>query len=188
MKIYLASRSPRRKLLLEQVGIPFSVIDVDIDENWDGKETARNYVERLAKEKAVMGIGQITENENTVVLGADTAVVLDGEVFGKAGACEDAAKMLSRLSGRQHYVYSAIALAGEQMIRSVVVRTAVCFKVLTEREIADYSQSDEPLGKAGGYAIQGMAAKFIESIHGSYTGVVGLPLYEASKLLQPYQD
>lgn len=185
MQIFLASKSPRRQQLLRQIEIPFETIDVDINEHWDGSEHAGLYVERLALEKAKAGLEATGGGDGTIVIGADTAVVIDDEVLGKAETINQAKQMLRRLSGRMHHVYSAVAIAGADRHRVECNRTSVCFRPLTDVEIDNYCDSGEALGKAGGYAIQGKAAVFVESIQGSYSGVVGLPLYETYQLLSP---
>ena len=183
MKIYLASKSPRRQQLLQQIGVEFEIIDVDIDEHWDGKENPRAYVERVALEKAQAGKSKINGSDSFAVIGADTSVVLDDIVLGKAENIEQATIMLQKLSGRMHYVYSSVALVTEheQAIKTSISR--ICFKNLSADEIKTYCNTGEPLGKAGGYAIQGKAAVFVERLEGSYSGVMGLPLFETSELL-----
>ena len=180
MDIYLASRSPRRRELLKQIGIDFEVIDVDIDETWDGKETPENYVRRIATEKA--RVGKILVKNNLPVLAADTAVVLDDHILGKAENKDDAIAMLEKLSDKTHEVLSAVTLINAQEHTRVNI-SKVTFKDLSKKEIADYCNTDEPIGKAGGYAIQGKAAIFIERLEGSYSGVMGLPLFETQQLL-----
>ena len=183
MKIYLASRSPRRRQLLEQVGIEFETVDVDIDERWDGRESPKNYVRRMALEKARAGKAMI--NHDACVLAADTAVVLDNEVLGKAVNQDDAMQMLTQLSGRTHEVMSAVAVInnGEHCLLNI---SKVSFMPLTDDQIRKYCETGEPEDKAGGYAIQGRAAAFIAKLEGSYSGVMGLPLYETWKLLGNY--
>ena len=180
MKIYLASKSPRRRELLNQIGIEFEVIDVEIDESWDGKESPEDYVRRIAIEKA--RAGKMLINNNLPVLAADTAVVLEGHILGKAENRDDAKAMLERLSGKTHEVLSAITVIKEQEHSRVNI-SQVTFKDLSKQEIDDYCNTDEPIGKAGGYAIQGKAAIFIEQLEGSYSGVMGLPLFETYQLL-----
>jgi septum formation protein len=184
MTIYLASRSPRRHQLLKQIGIEFEIIDVDIDEHWDGSEHPRKHVERLALDKAHAGKSKINITGSFAVLGADTAVVLDDIVLGKVENREQAIAMLTQLSGRMHHVYSSVALVTDtrEQIQTNVSR--VCFRPLSREEIENYCDTDEPIGKAGGYAIQGRAAAFIERLEGSYSGVMGLPLYETANLLR----
>lgn len=183
MQIFLASKSPRRAQLLQQIEIPFEIVDVEIDEHWNGREHAGSYVERLAMEKAKAGFIATGGDAGSIVIGADTAVVINDQVLGKAETADQAVHMLRLLSGRMHHVYSAVAVVSQEHRRVKRSRTAVCFKTLTDREIETYCQSGEALDKAGGYAIQGRAAVFIESIQGSYTGVVGLPLFETYQLL-----
>ena len=180
MKIYLASRSPRRSELLDQIGVEFEVIDVDIDESWDDQEKPERYVQRIALEKA--RAGSAFSDKNLPVLAADTAVILDEQILGKAENQQDAREMLKRLSGNTHTVLSAVCLIHktEQTLFSV---NKVTFKKLSIEDINAYCDSDEPLGKAGGYAIQGKAAVFIKHLEGSYSGVMGLPLYETQLLL-----
>ena len=187
MKIYLASKSPRRKQLLEQIRIEFDLIDVDVDEHWDGTELPRLYVERLALEKARAGAGVLSNTADILVIGADTSVVLDQSVLGKADVPEQAAAMLRQLSGRCHDVYSAVAVVcgSREAVKTNI--SHVAFKPLTVEEIVDYCETGEPLGKAGGYAIQGRAAAFVSEIHGSYSGIVGLPLFETRTLLDRFR-
>lgn len=183
MKIYLASKSPRRQQLLQQIGLRFEIIDVDIDEHWNGEEQARFYVERVAMEKAQAAKTKINSDEPFIIIGADTSVVLDDIVLGKAENNEQAANMLRQLSGRMHYVYSAVALVSNNNEKIKTNISRVYFKPLEKNEIENYCKTSEPIGKAGGYAIQGKAAAFIERLDGSYSGVMGLPLYETKTLL-----
>jgi septum formation protein len=180
MKIYLASRSPRRQELLKQIDVPFEVIDIDIDESWDGIEAPLDYVQRIALQKARAGTGII--NEDSPLLAADTAVVLNGHILGKAENKEEAASMLTKLSGKTHTVLTAVSLIHKHE-KTLLSKSNVTFKKLSAAEIADYCETDEPIGKAGGYAIQGRAAAFITHLDGSYSGVMGLPLYESMRLL-----
>jgi len=182
MKIYLASKSPRRRELLDQIGVEHEVIDIDIDESWDSKETPENYVQRIALEKA--RAGNAFSDEDFPVLAADTAVILDGEILGKAETKEDAIAMLKKLSNKTHTVLSAVSLIHKKE-KTLLSISKVTFKKLTKTEIADYVETDEPIGKAGGYAIQGKAAVFIKQLEGSYSGVMGLPLFETKSLLSP---
>lgn len=182
--IYLASRSPRRRELLAQIGVDHAPLDVEVDESWDGEEPPRVHVMRLALEKARRGRAEAATSRPLPVLAADTAVVLDDEILGKAEQIHEAAAMLKRLSGRSHWVYSGVALIdlrGEE--RSIVNMSRVVFRALSAEEIRAYCGTGEPLGKAGGYAIQGRAAAFIERLEGSYSGVMGLPLCETAALL-----
>lgn len=183
-RIYLASRSPRRRELLSQIGVDHALLDVEVDESWDGEEPPRAHVLRLALEKARRGWAEVATSRPLPVLAADTAVVLDDTILGKAEQIHDAVAMLKRLSGRSHRVYSGVALIDSRgEARSVVNMSRVVFRALSAEEIRAYCETGEPLGKAGGYAIQGRAAAFIERLEGSYSGVMGLPLYETAALL-----
>jgi septum formation protein len=181
MKINLASTSPRRKQLLEQIGIEFELVSIEIDETWDGKEPAKVHVKRMALEKARAAKAKI--QNNLPILAADTCVVLDNKIIGKAETREEAIQMLEELSGRTHHVYTAVALITEtEQVRLNI--NHVSFRPLTEADIRQYCETEEPLGKAGAYAIQGKAAAFIERLEGSYSGVMGLPLYEVAEMLK----
>ena len=176
----LASASPRRQSLLASIGVSVSVMPSNIDETpWEG-ETPAAYVERLAVAKAQAAMGKTT----LPVLGSDTAVVVDGTILGKPVDQQHAANMLSQLSGRTHHVLTAVAVSGPRGILSCCVTTEVTMRALTAEEIACYWQTGEPADKAGGYAIQGLAAIFIERIQGSHSTVVGLPLFETTRLLR----
>jgi len=180
-EIYLASKSPRRRQLLDRLGVKYEVLDVEVAEHWDGKETPRDYVARLALEKA--RAGRKAAPRPLPVLGADTEVVLDEHVLGKPADRDDAMRMLLSLSGRTHLVYSAVALVhGREEVRVHVSR--VTFRRLNGEECARYCDTDEPYDKAGGYAVQGGAAAFITGLEGSYSGVMGLPLEETRELLR----
>ena len=183
MKIYLASKSPRRHELLKQIGIDFDVININIDEFWDGKEDPKDYTCRVAKEKARAGKNKM--NDDIPVLASDTAVILNGEILGKAETQTDARLMLEKLSGKTHDVLSSVVLITDKE-QSLLSISKVTFRQLTKDDINNYCESDEPLGKAGGYAIQGKGAIFIERLEGSYSGVMGLPLYETQQLLNNY--
>lgn len=178
--LVLASRSPRRHELLRQLGVRFEFLDLEIDEAPASGEAPAALVRRLAREKALAGRTQ--SPRDLPVLGADTEVFLDGGILGKPGNHGAAVAMLQRLSGREHEVYSAVALTLDttEVLLSV---TRVRFRVLGAGEIESYCRSGEPFGKAGAYAIQGFAAAFIERIDGSYSGVMGLPLFETALLL-----
>ncbi len=181
-KLLLASRSPRRRELLEQIGVDYQVVAVDIDEQQQVGELPTAYVTRLASEKAWSGWHVQTAEMKRPVLAADTAVVIGSHIMGKPADEADAFEMLQRLSGRTHEVYSGIALVdGEVNVR--ISRSEVTFRTLSDDEIRDYWQSGEPRDKAGGYAIQGLAAQFISNLNGSYSGVMGLPLFETTELL-----
>ncbi len=176
----LASRSPRRAELLRAAGIDFTVRAADIDETPLPRESPRDYVLRLAEEKA----RAISAEPDEIVLAADTTVVLAGEILGKPLNAADAARMLRALSGQRHEVITGICLKrGEHIIRDIA-STAVWFAPLSDLEIADYVASGEPMDKAGAYGIQGLASRFIDRIDGSYSNVVGLPVALTYRHLQ----
>jgi len=183
--IILASASPRRARLLEQIGVPYRVVASQLDEQRLPDETAEHCVLRLAecKAQAVRLALQAAAQPALPVLGADTAVVIGGEMLGKPPDRQAALAMLSRLSGQVHVVLSAVALASGSGVRSALSRSEVQFRPLTAAECAAYWESGEPRDKAGAYAIQGRGAAFIERLHGSYSGVMGLPLFETASLL-----
>lgn len=179
-QIILASASPRRKQLLEQLGIQVVIYPVDLDETPRQNESPMDYVQRVAAEKSALAASLLTKE--LPILAADTAVVINGKILGKPKNRDDGIDMLAGLSGQSHQVLSAISLRGDRHWQTLNV-TEVKFRQLTEQEISLYWQTGEPLDKAGGYAIQGLAAGFIEEINGSYSGVMGLPLYETAQLL-----
>ena len=179
--LYLASGSPRRRELLAQIGVPFSVVSAPIDETPLPNESAPAYVERLARAKAAAGLACL--EGPAVVLGADTAVVLDGRILGKPESREDALAMLADLSGREHQVLTAVALTDGQRVQSLSVTSHVRFRAISDDEAQRYWASGEPADKAGGYAIQGLGAVFVTGLSGSYSAVVGLPLSETADLL-----
>ncbi len=183
--MYLASKSPRRRQLLERLGLEFETLTIDIEEIWDGRESAREYVSRLASGKARAGQG-IAEN-HWPVLASDTEVVLDGQILGKPDNIEHAMHMLLSLSGRSHDVYTAVALLHE-VEQIVISKNRVSFKELTADECAAYCNTGEPFGKAGAYAIQGYAANFISRLEGSYSSVMGLPMAETAAMIKSYQE
>jgi septum formation protein len=178
--IILASASPRRSELLKQIGISHRIMAVDIDETPFANESPVAYVERVAAEKSAAC--QALLNDNLPVLSADTSVICDGQIMGKPVDLDHAISMLSRLSGRSHQVYSAVSLRGNHHWQALSI-SEVTFKTLSTDEIIAYWQTGEPCDKAGAYAIQGLASTFIESITGSFSGVMGLPLYETAQLL-----
>jgi septum formation protein len=180
VQIILASASPRRKELLDQIRVTYTVYPVDLDETPLPNETPLDYVQRLAAEKSAACRAQL--NTEIPVLAADTAVVLGSAIMGKPKDKADALTMLTQLSGKTHQVYSAVSLRGREHGQAVSL-TEVTFRCLTAREMLDYWNSEEPLDKAGGYAIQGRGGIFVESIKGSFSGVVGLPLFETAELL-----
>ncbi|MFG0323319.1 MULTISPECIES: Maf family protein [Pseudomonas] len=179
--LYLASGSPRRRELLTQIGVPFIVISAPVDETPLPSESAPAYVERLARAKAAAGLASI--DGPAVVLGADTAVVLDGRILGKPENREDALAMLADLSGREHQVLTAVALDDGQRVHSFCVTSKVRFRAIGTDEAQRYWASGEPADKAGSYAVQGLGAVFVTGLSGSYSAVVGLPLCETADLL-----
>jgi septum formation protein len=191
--VYLASRSSRRRELLKQIGVSFEILllregqgrPADFDETPLPGEAPVDYVQRVARAKVEAGWARLTQRRllRFPVLSADTTVALEGEILGKPADREQALGFLKRLSGKAHYVHTAVAAKFDQQIEVAVSSTAVEFRDLTEGEMRQYVASGEPLDKAGAYAIQGRGAVFIRSISGSYTGVVGLPLFETSQLL-----
>ncbi len=179
-RLCLASASPRRRALLEQIGVPHRVRPAQVDESQGPSEAPRDYVLRLAREKALAVVAQ---GESLPVLAADTAVVLDGVVYGKPADRAAGLATLAALSGRTHQVLTAVALAHGATVRSALSVSEVHFRALTAAEREAYWASGEPCDKAGAYAIQGRAAVFIEWLHGSFSGVMGLPLFETATLL-----
>ncbi len=184
--IYLASASPRRQELLRQLGVEFDVIVPSILEEPRAGEAPRAYVVRLAAAKARAGadIMRARGLPERPVLGADTEVVLDEEILGKPANRTHGIAMLRRLSGRTHQVLTAISILAQDGIREALSASQVTFAPLSEEEIERYWASGEPADKAGGYAVQGRAAAFISRIDGSYSGIVGLPLFELAELLK----
>jgi len=172
--------------LLEQVGLHFSVIDIDVPELRAADEAPRDYVRRVARDKAVAGWRALPAAVGAVALAADTEVVLADRVFGKPADAEDAAAMLRALSGQTHQVLSAVCAFDGERIGEALQCSEVRFAALDEARIAAYVASGEPMGKAGAYAIQGRAAGFIAQLHGSYSGVMGLPLHETLVLLDGF--
>ncbi len=183
-QIYLASKSPRRRELLDQIGVGFEVVSADIDETAYEHESPVEFVLRMAEEKARAGYASVKIGRKLPTLGADTVVVVDGEVFGKPIDQEDSFKMLSRLSGRSHEVYTSVSIAFDDSVISSTNKTFVAFRELGKAEIMAYIETKEPADKAGSYAIQGLAARFITQIDGSYSGVMGLPIFETAELLK----
>ena len=183
--IYLASRSPRRAELLDQIGVEFKVHALDIDESVRPGEAADEYVCRIAETKARQAAGQLASvDADFRVLAADTTIAIDGDIIGKpADACQ-CRGILEQLSAREHLVLTAVALATSADVALRLSRNRVTFRRLAPLEIEAYCNSEEPMDKAGAYAIQGKAAMFIEHLDGSYSAVMGLPLYETAELLQ----
>jgi len=184
--IYLASRSPRRQELLGQIGVKFGVMEIDVDESVLEGESPRAYVERLARAKAEAGWRRVERDKlpPAPVLGADTTVAIDGRILGKPADPREAAEMLASLSGRLHEVLTALALKVGARLESATSVSEVRFKALSKQEIARYVATGEWQDKAGAYGIQGHAARFVADLRGSFSGVVGLPLYETAQILE----
>lgn len=181
--IYLASQSPRRGELLNQIGVPHEVVNVDVNEGWYQGEPAEDYAVRMALAKARAGRQQLPLGQKRPVLAADTAVIVDDEILGKPCNRGDALRMMELLSGRSHKVCTGIALLDERE-RSRLSVSEVRFREIRPAEAQAYWDSGEPADKAGGYAIQGLGAVFVEDLRGSFSGVMGLPLFETAELLQ----
>lgn len=189
-KIYLASQSPRRLELLTQLGLQAEPVIAPIEEVGLPHESPEAFVLRMAVEKAYAGFNKVSGTDSFII-GGDTAVLAEGKVLGKPKSRADAFAMWQRLSGKQHQVLSAVAVVKDGAAWSALSCTQVWFRQMSEAEMESYWQSGEPQDKAGAYAIQGLGAKFIEKIEGSYSGVMGLPLFELDQLLQEagfYQD
>ncbi|WP_313231279.1 Maf family nucleotide pyrophosphatase [Stenotrophomonas acidaminiphila] len=184
--LYLASRSPRRNELLARLDIPFRALDLEVPECRGADESPLAYVRRVAMDKARAGLAQVDDDPQPVVLGSDTEVVLGDRVYGKPVDAADAAAMLRSLAGRTHRVITAVALAAPARQAQVVVESEVTFAAMAEDEIAAYVASGEPMGKAGAYAIQGGAERWISRLAGSYSGVMGLPLQQTAALLRGF--
>lgn len=182
--LYLASGSPRRQALLQQLGIPFACLLNDVEEIRQPAEPARHYAMRLAREKALSGVARAPAD--LPVLAADTVVSLHDDIFGKPADTDHACTMLRQLSAQTHQVITALAIANRQRLMQCCVMTEVTFCPLSEQAIRHYVASGEPMDKAGAYAIQGLAARFIRRINGSYHGVVGLPLAETEELFNAF--
>lgn len=184
-QIYLASSSPRRQELLSQMGVSFKVIPQFAEEQHDLKETPEEFVSRLALEKATDGLLR-QSNQQIPVLGSDTAVILDGKILGKPKDKEQAINMLLSLSNRTHQVLTAVTLINEDKTEQILSTTEVSFSILSNEMCENYWHTGEPLDKAGSYGIQGQGALFIRRINGSYSGVMGLPIYETRILLNQF--
>jgi len=182
--VYLASGSPRRRELLQQIGVSFRVVGTAVDEAVRLAETAPAYVLRLAAAKADAGWERSRDATDVPVLAADTAVVLDGKILGKPADRQDGEGMLRQLSGRTHEVLTAVALRTANGLQSRISRSEVTFRSIAADEAQAYWETGEPSDKAGAYAIQGRAAIFIADLRGSYSGVMGLPLFETAELLR----
>jgi septum formation protein len=194
--IYLASRSPRRRELLTQIGVRFHLLlfrerageGTEVNEDPLAGEAPDVYVERMARTKAEAGWRRMLQRNlpHAPVLAADTTVALEGRIFGKPVDRTEAAAMLAQLSGRGHEVLTAIALTNGERLESALSRSEVRFSEITSQEIEDYVASGEADDKAGAYGIQGRAARYIAELRGSYSGVVGLPLYETARMLESF--
>jgi septum formation protein len=184
--LHLASRSPRRSELLARLGLDFGVLDIDIPEQRQPGEAPEDYGRRVAREKAGAGLLEVMAVPGALVIGADTEVVLDDDVFGKPADDADAAAMLRRLSGRTHRVITAVCVVSASRELQAVSTSEVTFAALSDAEVAAYVATGEPGGKAGAYAIQGRAQAFISHLSGSYSGVMGLPLHETATMLPAF--
>lgn len=184
--LYLASKSPRRLELLQQIGLRPGILDIQVPEVRQSGEDAEDYVRRVAREKAGAGLLQVSGAASAVVLAADTEVVLDGRVFGKPEDADQAAEMLKALSGRVHQVISTVCVANHGREATETCISRVRFAPLDDATVARYVASEEPFGKAGAYAIQGLGACLIAHLDGSYSGVMGLPLFETCRLLKSF--
>lgn len=193
-KIYLASKSPRRRELLRQIGVEFELLMLrndtvrgpDVTETINPGELAIDYVARVSREKAAFAWSMVQNRRLTVrpVLAADTTVTIDGEILGKPANNAEAVAMLERLSGRTHQVLTSVAVHHLNIIDQITQVSEVRFAALSAASIKAYCATQEPYDKAGGYGIQGLAALFVEHIEGSHSGIMGLPLYETAKLLR----
>ena len=179
-KLILASASPRRSELLKQIGLQHTIQHADIDETPLHQEKPDDYVLRVAHAKSLAV--QVQSPQNSVVLAADTSVVLADTIMGKPENLQHAIAMLSRLSDNTHQVYSAVSIRGQQT-QQILSVSSVTFRAISEQEIIQYWHTGEPADKAGAYAVQGLASIFIQSIHGSFSGIMGLPLFETTQLL-----
>ena len=181
--LYLASQSPRRGQLLDQIGVRFATLAVEVDETRRPGEHAEDYVRRLALEKARAGHAALSSGPQGPVLGADTAVVVNETILGKPSDCAHAVEMLAMLSGSRHRVLSAVAIVAGAREAVRLSTSTVWFRDLSGDEREGYCVTGEPLDKAGAYAIQGLASAFVTRLDGSYSGVMGLPLFETAELL-----
>lgn len=183
--LYLASSSPRRAELLRQIGVEFDIIHVDIDESARMGESIEELVARLSREKAAQGLQLVSNIQaHDLILAADTLIGVDGRIIGKPASKQHCCETLALLSGRTHRVYSAVALAKPLAAAEVASTVSdITFRTLTDEEVMQYCDDGEPMDKAGAYAIQGRAAMFIQHLSGSYSAVMGLPLYETALLL-----
>jgi len=184
--VILASRSPRRQELLRQIGVPFRCINPNVEERRLDNELPSDFVLRMAREKARSVQTEISSERTPVILSADTVVVCDQRVMGKPRNRDDAVNMLSALSNNDHRVFTAVAVTQGPDLAVLLSETIVEFKEIDEVQIDQYWKTGEPIDKAGAYAIQGLGGVFVKQIKGSYSGVVGLPLFETSMLLSRF--
>jgi len=186
MKLFLASKSERRKVLLSQIGIDYDCIDIDIDESKRTRESILQYVKRMAHEKAIAGLNSRQRCDNRPVLAADTCVTFQQELLDKPRDAQDAQKILAFLSGKTHQVITSVVIMDQNATESAISVTDVSFAPLSEALIDYYITTGECFDKAGSYAIQGYAARFVTRLKGSYSGVVGLPLFETAQLVEKF--
>lgn len=183
--IYLASGSPRRAELLHQIGVEYEILAVDVDESINSDESPTDYVCRMARSKAKAAAQKkLIDPQVDAVIAADTIIAIDDKIIGKPADRSQCQCILSLLSGRKHWVMSAVALLYQQNLDFTLSQNLVWFRDINEEEIGQYCASDEPMDKAGAYAIQGRAAIFVKRLEGSYSSVMGLPLYETDQLLK----
>lgn len=185
-RLVLASASPRRSQLLRQIGVEFVVSAQDINETPHELEAPRDYVQRMADEKAVAALGAPDRRDSDIVIASDTSVVSGTTILGKPASEAEAIEMLLSLSGREHEVMTAVTVINSERKEQQLSVSRVHFRQIEETEARDYWQSGEPKGKAGAYAIQGLGAIFVRWIEGSYSGVMGLPLFETAQLLAAF--
>lgn len=187
MKVYLASKSPRRKELLLQIGVEFECLSADIDESVRNNEAPLDYVQRIAQSKAVAGWSSNARKQEIPLVAADTSVVVGEQILGKPKSKQDAIQMLNMLSDNTHLVMTCVVVTNGLKTVNKTSVTEVKFAKLKEQQMLDYIATGDCFDKAGGYGIQGYAARFIENINGSYTGVVGLPVFETAQILEQFE-
>jgi nucleoside triphosphate pyrophosphatase len=187
LKVYLASKSPRRKELLLQIGVEFECLSADIDESVRNNEAPLDYVQRIAQSKAVAGWSSNARKQEIPLVAADTSVVVGEQILGKPKSKQDAIQMLNMLSDNTHLVMTCVVVTNGLKTVNKTSVTEVKFAKLKEQQMLDYIATGDCFDKAGGYGIQGYAARFIENINGSYTGVVGLPVFETAQILEQFE-
>jgi nucleoside triphosphate pyrophosphatase len=187
LKIYLASKSPRRKELLRQIGVEFDCLSSEIDESVKDNESPLDYVQRIAQTKAMEGWSGLERSQEIPLLAADTSVVIGDMILGKPKDDQQAKAMLNLLSDNTHQVMTSVVVTNGRKTLNKTSVTQVKFAKLKEQQVLDYIATGDCFDKAGGYGIQGYAARFIESISGSYSGVVGLPLFETAQILEQFE-